>query len=220
MGGRWLGSGGYVFVWGTVCRFLPNPFWSRLIKKLLRKELFYFLSDCLFVGECMKKGLLFFVLMGISSAAYSADVECSGRAECWPDGSAMSVGFWAVERRDRLEALLEDKHEELVKLVSQASSVYQGAELKVSSELIGALNKQYSAWLFYRSEECALIAALKGAGGSWPSTHTVICQGNHVDQRLRRVRSSIRCINKIPVENRLHRQERCLQQLAPLANKL
>jgi uncharacterized protein YecT (DUF1311 family) len=92
-------------------------------------------------------------------------------------------------------------------------------ETKVDARLLADLKTQQVAWLKYRTEECELIGALTGAGGTWPSTYAKKCEVNHTDQRIRRVSSAIRCIGKISNEKRLFEQNNCLQQLAPLTNK-
>ncbi|WP_295624844.1 lysozyme inhibitor LprI family protein [uncultured Nitrosomonas sp.] len=127
----------------------------------------------------------------------------------------MHTGLLLVQQKNAVEERLVSKHHELVKIVSSSSS----AEIKVDERLLAALKTQQSAWLKYRTEECELIGSLTGAGGTWPSTHANRCEVNHTEQRLDRVRSAIRCIEKIPIEKRLFEQNNCLQQLAPLTNK-
>lgn len=144
-----------------------------------------------------------------------AEVDCTDRPECWPEGSSMHTGLVLVQKQKAAEKLLASKHEALIKLVSSSSN---GA-ISVDQRLVAALKTQQAAWLKYRSEECELIGSLTGAGGTWPSTYANKCEVNHTDQRLRRVRSAIRCIEKFPNEKRLSEQNNCLQQLAPLTNK-
>ena len=155
-----------------------------------------------------------FMLAFMPVGAY-AEVECTDRPECWPEGSSMHTGLLLVQQQNAVEKRLATKHEELIKLVSSSSS----GEIKVDERLLAALETQQAAWLKYRTEECELIGSLTGAGGTWPSTYANRCEVNHTDQRLRRVRSAIRCIKKIPNEKRLFEQNSCLQQLAPLTNK-
>lgn len=145
-----------------------------------------------------------------------AEEQCTDRPECWPDGSAMHTGLLLVEQQRKVDRSLETKHAELIKLVGAASS--SNGEVKADERLLAALKTQQVAWLKYRTEECALIGALTGAGGSWPSTYANRCEVNHTQQRLRRVKSAIRCINRIPATERRFSQNDCLQQLAPLTN--
>jgi uncharacterized protein YecT (DUF1311 family) len=145
----------------------------------------------------------------------SAEVECTDRPECWPEGSAMHTGLLLVQQQKAVEKRLASKHDELIKLVSSSSST----GIPADGRLLAALKTQQAAWLKYRAEECELIGSLTGAGGTWPSTYANKCELNHSEQRLRRVRSAIQCIEKIPLEKRPFEQNSCLQQLAPLTNK-
>jgi len=127
----------------------------------------------------------------------------------------MHTGLVLLQRQQQAEQLLASAHDELVKLVA-ASSV---DEIPVDERLVAALKAQQVAWLKYRTEECALVGALTGAGGAWPSTHARQCEVNHTEQRLRRVRSAAQCVRKISPDKRATEQNGCLQQLAPLTNK-
>lgn len=127
----------------------------------------------------------------------------------------MHTGLLLVQQQNTAEKLLTSKHEELVKLVSSSST----KEIKVDGRLLAALKTQQAAWLKYRDEECELVGSLTGAGATWPSTYAKKCEVNHADQRLRRVSSAIRCIEKIQNEKRFFELNNCLQQLAPLTNK-
>jgi uncharacterized protein YecT (DUF1311 family) len=163
----------------------------------------------------MQKSFLSALVLVLIPTFVFADVECTDRPECWPEGSSMRTGLLLVQQQQQVEILLASKHDELVKLVSSSST----DEIPVDGRLLAALKTQQVAWLKYRAEECELIGSLTGAGGTWPSTYANKCEANHTDQRLRRVRSAIRCIQKIPMENRRFEQNNCLQQLAPLTNK-
>jgi len=161
------------------------------------------------------KILRFFLVLSILPSFAVAQVECTDKPECWPDGSAMRTGLLLVQKQKIAEQLLARKHEELIKLVSSSSA----ERITMDERLLAALKTQQVAWLKYRDEECELIGSLTGAGGSWPSTYAIECESNHTEQRLRRIRSAIACIEKIPNGNRIFEQNRCLQQLAPLTNK-
>lgn len=151
-----------------------------------------------------------FLVLSIPLAA-QAEVECTDRPECWPEGSAMHTGLLLARQLEQAEALLARQHDALLKLVTVSAHG--------DSRLLNALGAQQAAWLNYRGEECELIGALTGAGGSWPSTYALRCKLNHTEQRLRRVRSAFRCVSNMPPEQRVWDQNRCLQQLAPLTNK-
>jgi uncharacterized protein YecT (DUF1311 family) len=164
----------------------------------------------------MRSYLLFLLALTVIPLSTFAEVECSDRPECWPEGSAMHRGLLLVEKQKTLETQLVNKHEELVNLVSSAATPER---VWINERLLKALKTQQAAWVKYRSEECELIGSLTGAGGTWPSTYANQCEVNHTELRLRRVRSAIKCIGKISEEKRWFEQNNCLQQLAPLTNK-
>lgn len=141
--------------------------------------------------------------IGVATPA-SADPKAD-----WPEGSAMHTGYLHLEKRDAFARLLERRQAELLALVEQGSG---------DARLVQALRAQHEAWLAYRTHECELIGALTGAGGSWPSTYAVQCEANLTDRRYRRVHAALRCIRRIPADDRAFEQSRCLQQLAPLVN--
>jgi uncharacterized protein YecT (DUF1311 family) len=163
----------------------------------------------------MRKIFLSVLVLALVSPIVFAEIECTDRPECWPEGSSMHTGLLLVQQQKVVEKLLASKHDDLIKLVSSSSS----SGIPVDGRLLAALKTQQAAWLKYRAEECELIGSLTGAGGTWPSTYANKCELNHSEQRLRRVRSAIRCIEKIPLEKRPFEQNNCLQQLAPLTNK-
>jgi uncharacterized protein YecT (DUF1311 family) len=146
-----------------------------------------------------------------------AQPEKANQPQTWPEGSAMRTGELLVEKQKQTEKVLAAKHQELVKLVSAASSA--DGSIKADARLVAAIKAQQAAWLKYRVDECELVGTLSGAGGTWPSTYANQCEANLTDLRLRRVRSALRCITKIPVGDRLSDQNACLYQLAPLAAK-
>ncbi|ARU26612.1 lysozyme inhibitor LprI family protein [Cellvibrio sp. PSBB006] len=146
------------------------------------------------------------------------EVQCTDRPECWPEGSAMHTGLVIAEKRRKVSSQLEVKLADLIALL--ASSPDNNGDIYPDSRTISALKKQQPAWDQYATDECELIGSLTGAGGSWPSTYATRCKFNLMEERLRRINSSIKCIQKIPLEKRWLEQSSCLQQLAPLANKI
>lgn len=120
------------------------------------------------------------------------------------------------EEGESLERALAAKHDELVRVVATSST----DGLAVDSRLLAALKAQQDAWLRYRTDECELIGSLTGAGGTWPSTWALDCEVKHTRSRLLQVRSAISCIENIPALKRIFEQNECLQQLAPLTNKM
>jgi uncharacterized protein YecT (DUF1311 family) len=158
--------------------------------------------------------LLLALILAMAPAGAAAEVECTDRPECWPEGSAMRTGLLLVEMGKELERILAQDHSILIRIVSSKPGP-DGAP-PGTERLIAALKSQQEAWLAYRSQECELVGSLSGAGGSWPSTHATRCDVDRTEQRLQLVRSAIRCVQSLPVEKRWLEQNECLQQLAPL----
>jgi hypothetical protein len=102
-----------------------------------------------------------------------------------------------------------------VKLVSEAPVA--SPDIPPDELLIEALKTQEVAWKRYLPDECSLVGALTGSGGSWPSTYAVRCEANLMEMRVRRTREAIRCIERMPPAKRRSGQGECLYQLAPLA---
>ena len=163
----------------------------------------------------MMRRCLLVLLVALPLLALANPVDCPDKPECWPEGSAMQMGLLLNQKQEKAEKQMAAKHAELVGLVVASSS----DSTPVDERLIKALKSQQVAWALYRNEECELIGSLTGAGGSWPSTWAAQCVANHTELRLRRIRSAIACIQKIPDDRRFFDLNRCLQQLAPLTNR-
>ena len=144
--------------------------------------------------------------------------NCTDRPECWPEGSAMHTGLTLAAGQKKSSEQLKAKHDELITLLSESPN--HNGEKYPDDRVISALKAQQLSWDKYKSDECELIASLTGAGGSWPSTYATECDANLTEERQRRVTSAIKCVKKIPLDKRWMDQAACLQQLAPLANKL
>jgi uncharacterized protein YecT (DUF1311 family) len=162
----------------------------------------------------MRKTCVVLLALSLLPLFAGAEEECSDRPECWPVGSSMHEGLVLVQRLNAVDKVLVARHDELVTLVSASST----EDRKVDERLLAALKRQQSGWLKYRSDECELTGSLTGAGGTWPSTYANKCEVNLGEQRLHRVRSAIRCIEKIPRTDRIFKQNECLQSLVPLTN--
>jgi uncharacterized protein YecT (DUF1311 family) len=147
--------------------------------------------------------------------AFGAEVQCTDRPECWPDGSAMRTAMLAADARQKVEARLAQAHKALIDLLWTTT---MDGKPWMESRLPRTLESQQAAWLKYRTEECELVGTLTQAGGTWPTTHAIRCELNHTERRLRRVQAAIRCIQRIAPDERWLRQNACLQQLAPLTN--
>jgi uncharacterized protein YecT (DUF1311 family) len=124
----------------------------------------------------------------------------------------MNTGLLLVRQRQATEKRLEKKYDELVLLTASASML--------GPSVVQALKAEQVEWLKYRGAECTLVGALTGAGGSWPSTYAVRCEANLTDQRLQRVLAATRCLHRAIAKNQEFDESNCLQQLAPIANRL
>jgi uncharacterized protein YecT (DUF1311 family) len=144
----------------------------------------------------------------LASTHVMAQESCTDKSDCWPGGSAMAEGLDAADQLNQTTAVLNRKNRELLRLVG----VFAGERM---TKGLMALNVE---WIRYREAECELVGNLTNSGGSWPSTYAVRCELNMTDQRLRHVRSAIRCIARIPADHRPLDAADCMQQLAPLAN--
>ena len=163
------------------------------------------------------RALLLFALMLITAPhVVAADVECTDRPECWPEGSAMHTGLLRRQAEDKLRKQLQQRHEELVALIS-TKHVENGTEYLDDQRLVEAAQAQHKSWHQFKDSECELIGALSGGMSTWQSARAVECEMNLISQRLRRTQHAIRCVKKIAPEDRRFNQQTCLYQLAPLA---
>ena len=145
----------------------------------------------------------------------AAATPVSAQERTWPEGSAMHTGQREVRRREAALAALSWLDRRLVALV--AGTEVPGMPGSSDGRLVAALKAQQAAWQGYIKDECEVIGALTGAGGSWPSTYAVRCEANLAELRVRRSRAAIRCVERIAPANRWYNQNACLYQLAPLA---
>lgn len=164
----------------------------------------------------MRSLLLTTLLLVTTSYVAAADVECSDRPECWPEGSAMHTGLLRRQAEDALRKQLQQRHEELVTLIS-TKHVVNGVEYLDDQRLVEAIQAQHKAWNQFKDSECALIGSLSTGASTWQSARAVECEMNLTSQRLKRTQHAIRCVMKIPAEERRFNQQTCLYQLAPLA---
>lgn len=83
--------------------------------------------------------------------------------------------------------------------------------------LSASLRAQQKAWSTYMISECELVGMLVDAGSPWQAVRAVRCEANLSEQRVVRVRAAIRCVQRLPEDQRRLEQGTCLYQLAPLA---
>lgn len=157
--------------------------------------------------------------------AVAQEVDCTDKPECWPEDSAMHTGLQARNSQNLKAETLTKKFDHLVNLVSGSTSTYiagdgQKTVISTDARLISALKQQQTSWDAYKSTECELVGSLRQSASTWQSAYVVQCESNLTDTRILRVVSVIKCIEKIPTNQRLYSQNQCLQQLAPLANRV
>jgi uncharacterized protein YecT (DUF1311 family) len=129
----------------------------------------------------------------------------------------MHTGLLKRQEEKALREQLQKRHKELVTLIS-TKYVENGVEYFPDERLVKAIQDQQNAWSQFKDSECELIGTLSaGIYSPWQSTYAVQCEVNLTRQRLKRTKHAIRCVKKIPPENRWFAQNTCLYQLAPLA---
>lgn len=175
-----------------------------LISLKVRMNLFIILVAC-------------FALSNVRSGEPNT-TPCQNRPECWPEGSGMRAAMNTNENLTRSDKALKHAHEELVRVVSNSRS--SDGKVWAQSGLITALTDQQTAWSKYVKDECWLVGRLAGGSDPWKLANSAKCEANLVDRRLLRIKSAQRCIQKFPIDQQIFELENCLQQLAPLANKL
>ena len=163
------------------------------------------------------RALLLSVLLLITTPyVVAADVECTDRPECWPEGSAMHTGLLRRQAEEKLRTQLQKRHDELVAIIS-TKQIVNGTEYLEDQRLVEAVQAQQKAWQQFKDGECELIGSLSTGASTWQSARAVECEMNLTRQRLKRMQHAIRCIQKIEPTERRFNQQTCLFQLAPLA---
>lgn len=138
--------------------------------------------------------------------------HAQAKKEDWPIGSARHAIFVHQEKINYFLDFLTKDQIRLEELIRTRGSN--------TSALLRALQNQHKSWLLYYPSECALMGALSGTGGAWPSAHALRCQANLVNNRLVSVRNSIACINRQKQERvSVNDISNCLYQLGPLTTE-
>lgn len=139
--------------------------------------------------------------------------SCTDRPECWPEGSAMHTGLTIVHELEELTSTMNSMHEQLLTLISNSSSYTSTRRIAL------ALKTQQTSWEKYRGDECTLIGALTGAGGSWPSTYANECELELTQDRSQRIEKALECVKKIPEDMRAFELAGCITDLTPLVKR-
>ncbi len=165
----------------------------------------------------MRNLLLPALMLTTACFAVAADGECSDRPECWPEGGAVHTSLLRRQTEDKLSRQLQQRHNEIIALISTKHVGIDGTEYLDDERLVSAVQSQQKAWNLFKSSECELIGALSAGASPWQSARAVECEMNLTSQRLKRLQHAIRCVKNIAPEDRSFIQQRCLYQLAPLA---
>lgn len=147
---------------------------------------------------------LCFIVLLLSMPAFAQE-----KLEDWPEGSAMHTGLLARQEHDEDMKTLTQQHKALLALIRKNASDISYME--------DAVNKMHRAWLRYYPEECWVVGAMPEAGGSWPSAYATICEAEAMRERIGKVESVIKCIQKLPEEERMDGQNECVQPLLLVA---
>lgn len=149
--------------------------------------------------------LTFLVTLTLSNFAFAQDDFP------WPPGSAMYVGREYSRNIEYFEIRLNKKHQELIQLIKESDP------RNSDSRLVTAIDNVHTSWQQFKVQECALMGALSGAGGSWPTTHALRCEANLTHRRYLAVRSAIKCIQRVRTKNLPFQIDTCLYQLGSLS---
>lgn len=143
--------------------------------------------------------------------------NCQGKA-CWPEGSAMHTAYVLSEELEQLTPALQLQFEKLLRLLSNT----QGSNGRpyFDSRILSGIELQQRGWKKYIEDECELVGALTGAGGTWPTTWALDCQVTQMKNRLLDVKKVTACIEKIPRETRWIDQDVCIRELITLSKNV
>lgn len=112
----------------------------------------------------------------LHSTLWLADVECTDRPECWPEGSAMHTGL--VAKQERAAA---DK--ELNKVYSRIISGLPADEADNYPKK--ALVAAQREWIKFRDANCASVGEVSGGVRMWKSASTVQCETTMTQARVK-----------------------------------
>ncbi len=103
-----------------------------------------------------------------------ADVECTDRPECWPDGSAMHTGLLAEEQLQKVDKELNTTYQRILK------SLPPDEEDEYPKRALIAAQRQ---WVKYRDAECTSISESRGGVRMWKSANTRVCEADMTEKR-------------------------------------
>jgi uncharacterized protein YecT (DUF1311 family) len=164
----------------------------------------------------MRLILFSIIIMTLLPLQPFAELNCTDRPECWPEGSAMHTALIAWQKMEITNVEMQQSHAELVALIS-TKVVFEGTEYLEDQRLVEAVITQQESWENYKSNECELIAALSSGASQWQTVMRLNCENHLTGQRLKDIKEAIICVEKIASKERRFNQQQCLYHLAPLA---
>jgi uncharacterized protein YecT (DUF1311 family) len=140
--------------------------------------------------------------------------EISNELSQLPEGSAMHSGNIFEKKLLKNKSKLQERHDDLTKLLSNSSNK------NINPAIATTLKEQQNSWNKYITDECDLIGRLSGAGGLWQQVYAIKCENNLIENRITRINSAIKCINKISLGKPEIYKLNCLEQLATMSSKM
>jgi uncharacterized protein YecT (DUF1311 family) len=105
-----------------------------------------------------------------------AEVECSDRPDCWPEGSAMNTGLTAKQSLVTADKELNITYKRIIKsLPADKEDEYPKRTLITAQR----------EWIKYRDANCASIGEVSGGVRMWKSAYTVLCEANMTEARIK-----------------------------------
>lgn len=146
------------------------------------------------------------------AAAQRPDAASRGEEPCTPEGSAICAGIELSDTLATLDARLDRRHTALVRLV-RGDTTARGEE---DGRITRAVDTLHATWRRLRGDDCELHGALTQAGGTWPSVWATDCEVAATRARIATVDAVIRCITRMPADERRYRRFDCLSRLRVL----
>jgi uncharacterized protein YecT (DUF1311 family) len=111
----------------------------------------------------------------LSSSPWLADVECSDRPECWPEGSAMHTGLVAKQELAAADKELNKVYARILKSLPKDEPDNHPKKALVAAQ---------REWTRYRDANCASIGEVSGGVRMWKSARTVLCEATMTQARV------------------------------------
>lgn len=150
-------------------------------------------------------------LLLLAPAMLAAQATPVREPPCTPQGSAMCTGVTLATTLASLDRRLDRRHAALVPLV-RGDTAAGDEDVRITM----AVDTLHATWRRLRDDDCELHGALTRAGGSWPSVWAVDCAIAATRARITTVDAAIRCIEKLPADQRRFERFTCLERLRVL----